>query len=494
MLFSCNCQGETHLFVCDSLEPSKSVLSKLQAVTENGARAILIDTTGQIDRCQVDVEIVSKPFEFQDLQRYGRLEVDCIVDRVFLELKDGGLKTQIAQQCRRLRIPINVTNDSELSTFALPSTYTRKNLQIAVSTNHQGCKLANRIRRELVQALPEDIEQVVANIGQLRRQIADGDTKRRSKWLSQIIEYYPLSQLGKISIDDLSESFHRCEEAGHDDSTSHGEISLVGSGPGALSMLTMGALDAIYSADIVLSDKLVPQTVIDAIPKTTELFIARKFPGNAAKAQQELMQLGLDSLQAGKKVVRLKQGDPYIFGRGGEEYTFFSDHGYTPTVVPGLTSALVAPLVARIPTTQRDISDQVLICTGTAKNGKVPKNLPQFDEKRTVVFLMSIKKIVELLPALQEKQWPGSLPVCIVERASCPDQRVVRTHLKDLPEVLASIESRPPGLIVTGYSCEYLAGPTQGLYKIEESQYGGHLEQSVTKIVQTLSRGASKSI
>lgn len=532
LLISSKCAGEHHLLFTNADIPTKALLSRINVIISTGAKAIVLSENLTLDSFAEtvlfkdhededgfygrQVEIITKSFELDDLERFGRSQVDGIVDRVFVDIAVNSngdnwaicdaLEQSIYSRCCRLRIPINVCNNLKRSTFSLLSTYTKGNLQIGVTTNHQGCKLANRIRREVVKELPQNIDEIVQHVGDLRRALVESDREHqrqliramqrnnahrryvnganakqhikpnsRSAWLSQIIDYFPLSKLGAISMEDLSneylESISKSEGAVIEPTSNRGEISLVGAGPGSLSMLTLGALNCIYNADIVLSDKLVPQEIIDCIPKTTKLFIARKFPGNACNAQQELHRLALESLKAGKKVVRLKQGDPYIFGRGGEEYEFFVANGFRPVVVPGLSSALVAPAVAQIPTTQRDVSDQVLICTGTAKNGKIPENMPSFDKKRTVVFLMAVKKVTSLVPALlSECSWPSDLPVAIIERASCPDQRVIRTHLSDLPEVVQSIDNRPPGLIVAGYSCDFLAkhlGPNEK-YRIEE--------------------------
>merc|ERR1711964_524527 len=157
----------------------------------------------------------------------------------------------------------------------------------------------------------------------------------------------------------------------------------------------------ILSADVILADKLVPSGVLDLIPRRTPVHIARKFPGNAELAQQELLSLGLAGLQAGKTVLRLKQGDPYIYGRGGEEFEYFRKEGYGDriSVLPGITSALSAPLFAQIPATQRGVSDQVLICTGTGRKGK-PSVPPEYVDTRTVVFLMALHRISGLVADL----------------------------------------------------------------------------------------------
>lgn len=259
-------------------------------------------------------------------------------------------------------------------------------------------------------------------------------------------------------------------------SSKKGRIILAGSGPGHPDLLTRATHKALFSADLILVDKLVPSGVLDLIPRRTPIHIARKFPGNADRAQEELLSLGLAGLKAGKTVLRLKQGDPYIYGRGGEEFEFFRKEGYGDriTVLPGITSALSAPLFAGIPATQRGVSDQVLVCTGTGRKGK-PSIPPEYVETRTVVFLMALHRVGGLVAdlttwdsidakVLQEdgridenrKLWPRTTPCAVVERASCPDQRVIRSTLEFVGEAVQEEGSRPPGLLVLGNACEVL--------------------------------------
>ncbi|KAH3671042.1 hypothetical protein OGAPHI_000753 [Ogataea philodendri] len=511
MKFLCahECSGEHHLIIDDAENLSRVVINRISNIIDSGAKPILINKNLAVQAMnsalfnQQELEIVQKEVELGDLETFGRCDVDNVVDRVFVTMRsDGPIKTQLYERCKRLRIPINTTNSSELSTFSMLSTYKKGDFQMGVTTTHQSCKLANRIKREIVQKLPENLDQIIYNIGQLKRSIQFRDSEdedilddikdvKRPRWLSQIIEYYPLSKLADISVSDLTDAYSNSPVVSSRDGAKHGRISLIGSGPGSLSMLTVGALHEIYNADLVLADKLVPQQILDIIPKKTEVFIARKFPGNAENAQQELLNIGLQNLQQGKQIVRLKQGDPYIFGRGGEEYGFFAKHGYKPVVMPGLTSALVAPVVATVPTTHRDVADQVLVCTGTGKKGKMP-DLPPFQANRTVVFLMSLGKMVDILPLLYEREWPHELPVCVVERASCPDQRIIRTRLGDLIEVLKAVESRPPGLLVTGYSCEVLCQLQPGQkYRIEEGYHethGTNVSTAITGMIGALGK------
>ncbi|TQS31546.1 hypothetical protein Golomagni_08169, partial [Golovinomyces magnicellulatus] len=361
-----------------------------------------------------------------------------------------------------------------LCTFSLLSTHTDGPLQIGVTTNGRGCKLASRIRREIAASLPQNLGPACARLGDLRRTliqqdqhddqqasspgelddsidqnslfnklVTDEDAKtRRMRWLSQVCEYWPLAKLAGVSDQDVDQLFSSYNTPNRSPSPSSpsepkpGRLILAGSGPGHPDLLTQATHKAILSADLILADKLVPAGVLDLIPRRTPVHIARKFPGNAEKAQEELLESALAGVKQGQTVLRLKQGDPFIYGRGGEEVAFFRQHnlGSHVSVLPGITSALSAPLFASVPPTQRDVADQVLICTGTGKKGAPPVP-PEFVSSRTVVFLMALHRITGLVQELTTRLdtetddkralWPLSTPCAVIERASCPDQRVI---------------------------------------------------------------------
>lgn len=487
------------------------------------------------------VERLPRDFLDDDLRTLGREEVDRVVDAVFVTLgRTHPLSIRISTLCRRLRIPVNVTDAPNLSTFTLLSSYSDGPVQIGVTTSGRGCKLASRIRREVAAALPPRLGAACERLGTIRRRIweedyaadlaqePDGDDDegaqkadfnqlvtaqdcdaarhRRMRWLGQICEYWPLGRLAAIDDDDVERLLHSYHDergaADPSDGPDHGSarprrgrIVLAGSGPGHPDLLTTATLKAILKADLVLADKLVPEPVLDLVPRRATVHIARKFPGNADKAQDELLRMGLDGVRAGKNVVRLKQGDPFVYGRGAEEQAFFREHGHDAIVIPGITSGLSAPLFASIPPTHRAVADQVLICTGTGRRGAAP-GPPEYVPTRTVVFLMALHRLSALVASLTEpdadggdrtrsdaphngeaegrgpangdgargrdprevprRRWPGSAACAVIERASCPDQRVIRTSLEYVCAAVEEEGSRPPGLLVVGESCRVL--------------------------------------
>ena len=163
--------------------------------------------------------------------------------------------------------------------------------------------------------------------------------------------------------------------------------------------------------------------------------------------------LGLAALRRGLRVVRLKVGDPYLYGRCGEEVAFYRAHGFEPRVIPGVCTALAAPAAAGIPVTHRGAADQVLLSTGQGRGGSFP-DLPSFAPKRTLVLLMAVKRIPLLRQDLcEERGYPPATPVAVIERATHPSQRVTRTTLEGLAAAAAAAGVQSPAVIVVGAVC-----------------------------------------
>lgn len=594
LLTATDCRSHVHLIIGSNSLAGK----RCEQSIATGAKPILIapepppnqplhyGLTNLIESGHVEWE--RRPFTENFALTRGRDEIGNVVDAVFVTTTNAvslgqGLSAQlISAICKRNRIPVNVVDNPSLCSFSILSTHSDGPLQIGVTTNGRGCRLASRIRREVAASLPPTLGTACAKLGEVRRRIQEEDhllhealnggsltageeeegleqtanfnklvteedldavKHRRMRWLAQVCEYWPLKRLAAISDDDVeavlrsysgssSTSSGATASGGSEDGNSNGSsasargrVILAGSGPGHPDLLTRATYKAIQSADLILADKLVPEGVLDLIPRRTPVSIARKFPGNADKAQEELLEQAIAGVRQGKVVLRLKQGDPFIYGRGGEEVEYFRQNGLGDRVLvlPGITSSLSAPLFAGIPPTQRDVADQVLVCTGTGKKGK-PPTPPEFVGSRTVVFLMALHRITGLvaeltqhLPSETERTsttttietipdgagpaedvvhqmietsdvaqpvkatrslWPRSTPCAVIERASCPDQRVIRTTLEFVAEAIEAEGSRPPGLLVVGRACEALYTPEKGRsWIVEEGFKELHLDE-----------------
>ena len=436
--------------------------------------------------------------------------------------------------CSRRRVPVNMTDMPDLCDFTLPSAHRVPGtpLQLAVTTNGQGCRLGARIRRELVARLPRDAGTAVVRVGELRRlaraegeaddehhaltpnqpvpqRSLNGEEKdaersaRRMRWVAQISEYWSYSHLSSLTEEGMEkvlsgEGLDVPSESTRGDigkSSRHGlvvtpasprgTIFLVGSGPGHPGLLTIATREILTEvADLVFSDKLVPEAVLALIPKNVEVRIARKFPGNAEGAQQEMMEAVVDAASRGLTVVRvryqtplcalmlsdgtqLKQGDPTVYGRVGEEILYFRERGFEPIVIPGVSSALAGPVCAGIPVTQRGAAESFIVCTGVGRQGN-DVVLPGYERTRTLVILMGVARIAQVLETLQTplsagrrdgSPYPAHIPIAIIERASMPDQRVITSTLAHVTTALESSGAqRPPGMIVVGWSVLSLWG------------------------------------
>ncbi|KAJ1951133.1 uroporphyrin-III C-methyltransferase [Linderina macrospora] len=412
-------------------------------------------------------------------------------DMVLTAIDDHSESQRIVDECKARRIPVNAADINDLCDFWFMSTHRDHSVQIAVSTNSKAPRLANRIRRQIAAALPRGTGKAVDQIGRLRKRIREADpepqnSKRRMTWLTQLCDYWPIEQLARLdsdNIDSLLDAYidnkdptsvglslqppsvassripspdlrSASSASSVSSSGKRGRLVLVGAGVGDPELLTVRAHRALKEADIVLADKLIPEAVLGLIE--CEIYTARKFPGAATEAQEDLYRRGVEELGKGKNVVRLKQGDPFVYGRGGEEILYFRKFGYEPEVVPGLTSAITGPGLCGIPVTHRGVADQVLVLSGANRHGDLP-NIPGYVATRTLVILMSVKRLKDIVALLGGSGYPLDLPLAIVERAGCSDQRTVRGTVQTIVDVVERVGHNPPGLIVAGHAVNVLS-------------------------------------
>lgn len=229
--------------------------------------------------------------------------------------------------------------------------------------------------------------------------------------------------------------------------TSTSQVSLVGAGPGDPALLTVQALSLLNNASLVIADRLISQEILNLIK--CELRIANKKPGCADEAQNEIYDWVKEAIIQNRNVVRLKIGDPFLFGRGGEEYLEFRKYGVQPIIAPGISSSYSAPLSAGIPLTHRGISNQVLISTGYGKDSAVV-DVPPYSPDRTVVLLMAVGRIAEIASRMMEVGYPLHTPIAIVERATTPSQRTLYGTLETIGDIAEKESAKAPATIVVG--------------------------------------------
>ncbi|KAJ1425045.1 tetrapyrrole methylase [Ochromonadaceae sp. CCMP2298] len=227
-----------------------------------------------------------------------------------------------------------------------------------------------------------------------------------------------------------------------------GSVTLVGAGPGDPELLTLQAFKLLKSAELVVADRLVSREILDLID--CELRVANKKPGCAEEAQEEINQWVVKAALEGKRVIRLKIGDPFLFGRGGEEVIEYRKSGIEAQVVPGISSAYSAPLAAMVPITHRGVANEVVICTGFGREGTTV-DAPEYRPDRTVVLLMAVGRIGKIAEEMVGRWgYPADTPVSIIEQATTPRQRVLRGTLEDIGEVALQQGAKAPATIVVG--------------------------------------------
>ena len=236
-------------------------------------------------------------------------------------------------------------------------------------------------------------------------------------------------------------------------SSAHTGVALVGGGPGDPELITVRGRRLLAQADVVVADRLAPQELLAELPPHVEVIDASKIPYGRAMAQDAINAVLIDRARAGKFVVRLKGGDPYVFARGHEELLACADAGIPVTVVPGVTSAIAVPAGAGVPVTHRGVTHEFVVVSGHVAPGH-PESLVNWDALAaltgTIVLLMAVERIELFAKVLMEGGRPADTPVLVVQHGTTSAQRTLRTTLADAPEQIRAEGIRPPAIIVIG--------------------------------------------
>jgi uroporphyrin-III C-methyltransferase/precorrin-2 dehydrogenase/sirohydrochlorin ferrochelatase len=351
---------------------------------------------------------------------------------VIVASEDEALQARVSHAAQQRGVPVNVVDRPTLSSFIMPSIVDRAPITIAISTGGSAPALARRLRAEIERAMPAAIGRMArfAEIfrDQVRRTL-DQPRARRRFW-DRVFE----GRIGEMALagDEIGarrELIRLLDSARHEPPPAFGMVHLVGAGPGDPDLLTMKAHRLLQRADTVVYDRLVAPEILAMARRDAERIHVGKRPGHHSMAQAEINECLVSLARAGKSVVRLKGGDPFVFGRGGEEVEALTQAGIAVEVVPGVTAALGCAASAGIPLTHRDHAQACIFVTGHLKDGEVALDWPTLARPRqTVVIYMGAETLPLIASRLIEHGLPAATPVALIENGTTSrERRVVGT-------------------------------------------------------------------
>ena len=389
------------------------------------------------------VNLIQKSFEPDDIKNYSI---------IIASTDDSLVNSSISELAKKANIPVNVVDSPELSSFIMPSIVDRSPVIIAVSSAGKAPVLARIIRAKLETVIPSAYGLLAEIAGEYTQKVKNRFSNikdRRAFWesaFSGVIAEKVFSGRINEARGDIEEQLENSVEI------DLGEVYLVGAGPGDPDLLTFKALRLIQQADVVLYDRLVSKGVMELVRRDSELIYVGKKGGSDESTRQEDINEQLVKLaKSGKRVCRLKGGDPFIFGRGGEEIESLSEHGIPFQVVPGITAASGCSSYAGIPLTHRDYSQSCRFVTAHLKNGTT--NLPWEEfviDQQTIVFYMALSGANYICQKLMEHGMDKNMPIAIIEKGTMPEQKVYISSLTKLPDLLAKENIHAPTLMIVG--------------------------------------------
>lgn len=398
-------------------------------------RQIAVDSHGAV---------LEKAFEVADLD--GKSLVICATD-------DSALNARAAEQAGRKGLPVNVVDNPSLGDFIFPAIVDRSPVLISISSSGASPVLARKLRSQLESSLPARwgrLADLMARFRQPLKDKLDNVGARRLFW-EQTLDG-PLVEKVLAGKDSEAEAMLEAAiEAADAEQLSRGEVYLVGAGPGDPDLLTFRALRLLQKADVVLYDRLVGKGIVDLARRDAEMVYVGKARDKHALPQDNINELLVHYAKQGKKVCRLKGGDPFIFGRGGEEIDLIVQEGIDFQVVPGITAASGCAAYGGIPLTHRDHAQSVRFVTGHRKDGTVTLDWEHLvSESETVVFYMGLVGLRQICDQLMAHGRKGDTPIALISRGTTNLQEVITGTLDNLPDQVEGREIHAPTLIIVG--------------------------------------------
>ena len=370
---------------------------------------------------------------------------------VFVATDDSQINVQIHDQARAKKVLVNVVDNTPLCQFITPSIVDRSPIIIAMSSGGVAPVLLRYLRQKLESVIP----QKVSLLGQFSEKFREA-VKQRFTSVTERRYFWEDVLDGDIAENILQGNSQVADaqmqnKLAADTNKTTGEVYLVGAGPGDPDLLTFRALRLMQKADLVVYDRLVSPEILELVRRDAEKIYVGKAKSNHSVPQNEINALLAKEALAGKRVVRLKGGDPFIFGRGGEEAEALLEHGVSFQVVPGITAASGAASYAGIPLTHRDHAKSVVFATGHLQDNSINLNwrgLAQADQ--TIVFYMGLTGLPIICEQLIKHGLSATTPIALVQSATTAEQKVVIGSLSDIQQKAEQAQIKPPALIIVG--------------------------------------------
>ncbi|MEJ8569062.1 siroheme synthase CysG [Elongatibacter sediminis] len=371
---------------------------------------------------------------------------------------DTELNRRVYDAAESAGVPVNVVDDKALCRFITPAMIDRSPVQVAIATGGSSPVLARRIRGWIERLLPLGLGRVALAAGRARERVKQvlPPERRRGFWEGVLTEQH-IRRLSLQSDHEIDGQIgRRLDAAAGDDSTANGRVSLVGAGPGRADLLTLRALHVLGQADVVLHDRLVSDEVLDLARRDADRIDVGKRAGNHHRTQEQIHELMVSEARKGRHVVRLKGGDPFIFGRGGEELEFLRDHGIAYEVVPGITAAAGCAAYSGIPLTHRKHAQSLSFVTGHLADALAESDGSGIDwghlagPGRTAVVYMGVRQAAALRDRLLGAGIDPALPVALVISGTSDRQQVFHGVVDELPRLASRAPRGEPGLLIIG--------------------------------------------
>ena len=417
-------------------------------------------------KANADITVISLEFTDYILELSKKHGIKCITDEYsekFLEenkyrfvisaTNDVSLNEQVAKDCAKHNTIVNVVDQPEICDFIFPSILERGDITVAVSTGGASPVLARVLRTKLETMVPASYGKLAEIVSSNRIKVRDKMKKFSSNkifWEKMLNgKFLELVLSGKT--DEAKSFLDKQIDEFDEDIANQGEVYLVGAGPGDPDLLTFKALRLMQQADIALYDRLVHPSIVDLIRRDATKIYVGKERDNHVVRQEEINKLLIKYAKEGKKVLRLKGGDPFIFGRGGEEIETLADEKIAFQVVPGITSASGCSTYSGIPLTHRDFAQSCIFVTGHLKEGKLELDWEKLIQpNQTIVFYMGLVSIDIICKQLIKYGLSESTPCALVQQGTTNTQREYISVLKDMPRLVKEKKPKAPTIFIIG--------------------------------------------